>query len=263
MPMEDVVRSTKDSVEYLRSPEVASNDHAKMCGHQRGGLGAQMCRMFYRIWLRRGERYLAIPRNLFYSRLLNAQGIRLGAHSRIKGIGALRIGQGFKALDYLWLDAIEQDRVGRQYNPSLVIGNNVVVGYSVHIAATNSVRIGNDVLMGSRVTMTDHNHGTYKGEVQSSPHQKPADRLLTADAETVVEDNVWIGDGVVILPGSHIGTGSIIGANSVVNGAIPKDCVAAGIPAQPVRVYDQESESWRPAQWDLKTRWTVRQSHEE
>jgi lipopolysaccharide O-acetyltransferase len=116
----------------------------------------------------------------------------------------------------------------------------------VHVAATNSVRIGNDVLVGSRVIITDHNHGIYKGDVQSSPLERPADRLLSSSAETVVEDNVWIGDGVVVLPGSHIGRGSIIGANSVVNGTIPEYCMAGGIPARPIRVYDVKSKSWVP-----------------
>jgi acetyltransferase-like isoleucine patch superfamily enzyme len=209
-------------------------------------LAAQLCQFVYRTWLLRRERFLAMPRNIFYSRLLRAEGIRLGARSRIRGISCLQIGRAFKALDYLWLDAIECDRNGNRYKPVLVIGNNVVVGYFVHIAATNCVRIGNDVLMGSRVIVTDHNHGIYKGDAQSSPLERPADRLLTSNAETVVEDNVWIGDGVVILPGSYVGKGSIIGANSVVSGGIPEYCMAAGIPARPIRMYDPDSKSWLP-----------------
>jgi acetyltransferase-like isoleucine patch superfamily enzyme len=203
-----------------------------------------LCDFWYRTWMVRRERFLGIPRNAFYSRLLRAEGINIGTRSRIKGIGNLHIGRAFRALDYLWLDAIERDRRGRHYKPCLVIGNGVVVGYSVHIAATNHVRIGDDVLMGSRVTITDHNHGVYRGNLQSSPWERPADRVLTADAETIVEDNVWIGDGVVILPGSRIGKGTIIGANSVVNGLIPDGCMAAGIPARPIRIYDDESKSW-------------------
>jgi lipopolysaccharide O-acetyltransferase len=244
--MENLIQHGDESIDYGGSPEVAYGHQGRTRNSLAAEFAAQLCRTFYRTWLLRRERYLGIPRNLFYSRLLHAQDIRLGAHSRIKGIGSLRIGRGFKALDYLWLDAIEQDRTGRRYEPSLVIGNDVVVGYSVHIAAANSVRIGNDVLMGSRVTITDHNHGIYRGDVQSSPREKPADRMLTPDVETVIESNVWIGDGAVILPGSHIGEGSIIGATSVVNGVIPKYCSAAGIPARPIRVYDFDSKSWLP-----------------
>jgi acetyltransferase-like isoleucine patch superfamily enzyme len=207
----------------------------------------QVCRYFHRKWLPRYERYRALPRNFLYSRLFQVESISLGSGSRIRGLSRIRIGRAFKALDALWLEAVERDRAGNLYDPSLTIGNGVVFGYGVHVAATNRVHIGNDVLVGSHVIITDHNHGIYKGVEQSSPCERPAERLLTADAETVVEDNVWIGDGAVILPGAHIGMGSIIGANSIVNGAIPRHCMAAGTPARPIKVYDWESKTWVPA----------------
>ncbi len=212
----------------------------------RAGLTDRLCHSLHHTWLARAERYLALPRNMFYSRLLHAEDIRLGSHNTIKGITGLQIGRSFRALDQLWLATIESDRAGNRYVPSLIIGNNVVFGYGVHVAAANFVRIGNDVLVGSRVIITDHNHGIYRGDVQSSPLEAPADRPLTCDAEVVVEDNVWIGDGVAILPGSQIGQGSIIGANSVVSCTIPKFCIAAGNPARPIKVYDCDSQSWIP-----------------
>jgi len=204
----------------------------------------QLCHYWYRTWLPRCEKYLALPRNALYSRLFGAANMRLGSGNRIRGLRSLHIGRAFRALDHLWLEAVERDRVGNRYRPSLVIGNDVVFGYGVHVAATNRVCIGNDVLVGSRVIITDHNHGIYKGDAQSSPLERPANRLLSSDSETVVEDNVWIGDGAVILPGSHIGKGSIIGANSVVTGTIPQYCMAAGSPARPIKVYDWGSKVW-------------------
>jgi acetyltransferase-like isoleucine patch superfamily enzyme len=242
----NLIRSSEVSVAGAeRSPESADAHHDWFHDAGAVSLPARLCHFVYRAWVLRRERVLAIPRNMFYSRLLRAQDIRLGIHSRIRGINRLQIGRAFKALDYLWLDAIERDRNGNQYKPVLVIGDNVVAGYFVHVAATNCVRIGSDVLIGSRVIITDHNHGIYKGATQSSPLERPAERVLTPDAETVVEDNVWIGDGVVILPGSHVGKGSIIGANSVVSGVIPQYCMAAGIPARVIRMYDGDSKSWQ------------------
>lgn len=216
----------------------------------RTGFIERLCQSLHHTWFPRVERYLALPRNVFYSRLLHAEDIRIGSGNTIKGIKGLQVGRSFRALDQLWLATIDCDRAGNRYMPSLIIGNNVVVGYSVHVAATNSVRIGNDVLVGSRVIITDHNHGIYRGDVQSSPLEVPGDRLLTSDAEVVVEDNVWIGDGVAILPGSWIGQGSIIGANSVVNCTIPKFCIAVGNPARPIKVYDSELRAWIPAHND-------------
>ncbi len=50
-----------------------------------------------------------------------------------------------------------------------------------------------------------------------------------------IEDNVWIGAGVVILPGVTIGSGSIIGAGAVVSKSIPPNVIATGIPAKIIR----------------------------
>ena len=100
------------------------------------------------------------------------------------------------------------------------------------------------MLIGSRVIITDHNHGLYKGSPQSTPFERPAERTLSSDVETIVEDKVWIGDGVVVLPGSRIGAGSIIGANSIVNGVIPAHCIAAGSPARVLRLYDFDAKAW-------------------
>jgi acetyltransferase-like isoleucine patch superfamily enzyme len=208
------------------------------------GVIGRIFRYVFPLLVPRFHKYMAWPRNAFYARLLDAADISLGSRNRVKGINHIQIGHGFRALDHLWIDAIEYDRAGNHYKPSIVIGNTVTFGYFVHVAATHSVRIGNDVLVGSRVVITDHNHGIYKGALQSCPFDRPAYRLLTSDMETVVEDNVWIGDGVAILPGARIGKGSIIGANSVVNGTIPDYCIAAGIPARPLRFYDREAKTW-------------------
>ncbi|MDR2406844.1 MAG: sugar O-acetyltransferase, partial [Bacteroidales bacterium] len=56
----------------------------------------------------------------------------------------------------------------------------------------------------------------------------------------VIEDNVWIGDKVTILPGVHIGYGSIIGANAVVTKDVPANCVVGGNPAKIIKVIKNE-----------------------
>ena len=182
------------------------------------------------------------PRNLFFSLVLETDRLSLGHSPRIRGRASIHLGSRFTALNNLWLEAV--DYLGG-YHPTLTIGSRVTCGDAVHIAATNLVRIGNDVLIGSRVLITDHNHGLYQGDGQSSPIQRPAERALSQGAQTIVEDNVWIGDGVVLLAGSSIGRGSIIGANSVVRGRIPPGCIAAGNPARVIRTYSAESETWQ------------------
>lgn len=55
-----------------------------------------------------------------------------------------------------------------------------------------------------------------------------------------VEDGVWIGGGVIVLPGVTIGKNSVIGAGSVVTRSIPKNCVAVGNPCRPIRFLDEQ-----------------------
>jgi acetyltransferase-like isoleucine patch superfamily enzyme len=54
---------------------------------------------------------------------------------------------------------------------------------------------------------------------------------LCSKGPVIVRNNVWIGEGVVILPGVTIGEISIIGANSVVSKDVPANAVVAGVPA--------------------------------
>ena len=54
-------------------------------------------------------------------------------------------------------------------------------------------------------------------------------------AEIFIEDNVWIGGGVIILPGVTIGKNSVIGAGSVVNKSIPPNSLAVGNPCKVIR----------------------------
>lgn len=181
------------------------------------------------------------PRNKLYGHFLEADAITIGRAPRIRGRGSIQIGEKFVALDNLWLEAIDYLD---GYQGNIIIGSRVTCGNSVHIAATNLVSIGNDVLMGSRVMITDHNHGIYNGNGQSSPEQLPSERVLSKELQTVVDDKVWIGDGVVLLAGSYIGRGSIIGANSVVRGYIPAASIAAGNPAKVIKKYSFELKEW-------------------
>jgi lipopolysaccharide O-acetyltransferase len=155
----------------------------------------------------------------------------------------MQVGNNFRAGNHLWIEAIKEYD-GVIYDPKIVIGDNVGLSDAVHIAATTSVVLGDGVLVGSRVLITDHTHGIYSGQEQSDPESLPSTRPLTRGREVLIGRNVWIGDGVIVLPGSIIGDGSVIGANSVVNGNIPSACIAVGCPAHPIRSYDRECKEW-------------------
>ncbi|AZI43777.1 acetyltransferase [Deinococcus psychrotolerans] len=132
---------------------------------------------------------------------------------------------------------------GLSYFPRLTFGNNVSLNDDVHIACVSRVEIGNNVLMASKIYISDHNHGSYSGEHQDSPVLAPGERHL-GYAPVVIEDNVWLGELVSVLPGVTIGEGSIIGANSVVSRNIPPYCIAVGTPACVIKRYDFKFAQW-------------------
>lgn len=153
---------------------------------------------------------------------------KFGIPCWIHGKQYISIGNGFRAEAGLVLGAFDKFK-GKKYSPKLVIGNNVDLGFGNRITCCNHIEIGNNVLCAGKVFITDHFHG----EINSvAIHVPPIERELYSKGEVIIEDNVWIGEGVCILPGVHIGKGSIIGANAVVTKDIPSYVVAAGIPAK-------------------------------
>lgn len=129
----------------------------------------------------------------------------------------------------------------------LQIGNNVQLNDYVHITAMSKVTIGDDVLMASKIYISDCTHGNYSSNINllSSPSVKPSEREMFAK-EVSIGNRVWIGEFVSILPGVKIGDGSIVGANSVVTKSLPANVIAVGIPAIPIKFYDFEKQCWTP-----------------
>lgn len=155
----------------------------------------------------------------------------------------MQIGSGFTAGVGLRLDAFSSGQSGI----CLAIGTRVEVNDHVHIGAVDSVSIGDDVLIASRVFITDHDHGCYGGDfAHSSPDTRPADRELLV-SPVRIGDRVWLGEGVTVLPGVTIGSGAVIGANTVVTRDLPANCLAVGAPARVVKQYDPSAGKWAPA----------------
>ena len=118
------------------------------------------------------------------------------------------------------------------YLPSVRIGNNCSFGYSNHITCCNKIEIGNNVLTGMYVLISDNAHGEITKEyIKMSPLMRP----LYSKGAVVIEDDVWIGDKVAILAGVHVGKGAIIAANSVVTKDVPDYCVVGGVPARIIK----------------------------
>lgn len=168
--------------------------------------------------------------------------INIGPRPYLRGLSFIEIGEDFSAESDLWIEAITHhgDQV---FTPRIRIGSHARVSRSVHIAATNSVEIGDHVLIGSKVLIIDHNHGQYSTQ-PTSPEFPPSQRPLDGDRKVTIGCNVWLCDGVVVTPGSTIGDGSVIGANSVVHGTIPAFSIASGIPATVRKTFSAATQQW-------------------
>ena len=118
-------------------------------------------------------------------------------------------------------------------HPQLEIGDNVSLGEYSHITCARKVVIGNGVLTGRFVLITDNSHGSsYKEEMISPPLTRP----IHSNGAVIIGNNVWIGDKVTILPNVTVGEGAIVAANTVVTKDVPAYTVVAGCPAKVVKM---------------------------
>jgi len=111
------------------------------------------------------------------------------------------------------------------YAPAqLEFGDRVDVGEFTHIRANGGVRIGSRVLIAANVTITSRQH----------PVELPR-WGVTTDAPIVIEDDVWIGAGAIVLPGVTIGRGAVVAAGAVVTASVEPYTVVAGVPARAIK----------------------------
>jgi len=152
----------------------------------------------------------------------------------------IKVGHGFTTGKYCRLEAYPNP----DHRYSIRIGQDVQINDSVHIVGSVGVTIGNSVLIASKVFISDLNHGSYgSNDIHDSPLISPSKRGLMAKPVNI-EDNVWIGEFVSVLPGVTIGKGSIIGTMSVVTKSIPAYSIAVGAPARIIKKYNFDSKRW-------------------
>ena len=182
---------------------------------------------------------LGLAYNVIVTKLFFAKAKLLRSPFYIRGGAFIEIGKNFVAGVGLRIDAFPD-----KAKVCIKIGDNVQVNDYVHIGAVDSLTIGNNVLIASRVFISDHDHGLYGNfPEQSSPDVPPVKRKLNSSA-VYVEDNVWIGEGVGILSGVRIGKGSIIGCGAIVTRNIPESCLAVGNPARVIKKYRFTTKKW-------------------
>lgn len=109
------------------------------------------------------------------------------------------------------------------------IGDDVFIGKGACFAAKKGISIGDKVMFGPNVTIRGGDHNTsVVGRFMADVHEK----RIEDDAPVVIEDDVWIGTGAIILKGVTVGRGAIIAAGAVVTHKVPRYAIAVGVPAR-------------------------------
>ena len=110
---------------------------------------------------------------------------------------------------------------------NISIGKNCGIGSRTVMNGAAGIEIGNDVVIGPGVYIWTQNHKYQNPDIPI--------RLQGWDfAPVIIEDDVWLGAGVRILPGVHIGKGSVVGVSSVVTKNIPPYSIVLGFPARKI-----------------------------
>ena len=159
-------------------------------------------------------------------------------HSKLRTGANVFIGDHVKIIEDFESGQIDiADRVQLHWEITLQTGQggNITIGprSSIHagcrlIAYKSSIRIGADVHIGPDSAFFTYNHGVAPGELI-------IDQPLTSRGDIVLEDDVNLGCGVVILDGVTIGKGSLVGAGSVVIRDVPPGAIVMGVPARVIR----------------------------
>jgi maltose O-acetyltransferase len=112
------------------------------------------------------------------------------------------------------------------YGQNIYIGDHVFLNVLCTILDCNEVHIGHHVMIGPGV------------QIYTAAH------FLQAEARNqgweiakaiVIEDNVWLGGGAILLPGVTIGRNAVVGAGAVVSRSVPPNTVVVGNPARAIR----------------------------
>ena len=113
----------------------------------------------------------------------------------------------------------------------IIIGDYFCAQNDLYISSLSKVSIGNNVLVGSYVTIIDNNHVFIPGHLEND---------CNTSKPITIGNHVWIAEKSCILEGVTIGDDCIIGAGSVVTRDIPSKCIAVGNPARVIKKWSEE-----------------------
>jgi acetyltransferase-like isoleucine patch superfamily enzyme len=126
------------------------------------------------------------------------------------------------------------------------LGGRVIIGADTSIhrgcqieSYQSSINIGCRVEIAPRCAFQSFDHGM-------EPELPISKQPLTTKGPIIIEDDAWLGYGVIVLSGVSIGKGAVIGAGSVVTKDIPAGAVSVGVPARVIRMRADRFKSKQP-----------------
>jgi acetyltransferase-like isoleucine patch superfamily enzyme len=166
-------------------------------------------------------------------------------HVRLRNKSRIRVGRNFIAEEYSEIQGLSRrgitfgDNVtvgsmamirpsgyyGKDIGEGLKVGNRSNIGAYSYIGCAGFIEIGEQVMMGPRVSFFAENHNF--DQVETSMKDQGV-----SNKGIVVEDDCWIGSGSIILDGVRIGKGSVIAAGSVVTKSVEPFSIVGGVPAK-------------------------------
>lgn len=122
------------------------------------------------------------------------------------------------------------------YGSNIYFGDNCEVNMNCTFLDDNRISIGNNALIAPNVQIYTAFHPTNASErFGNSKEDNSFEFCKTQTAPVTIKDNVWIGGGVIIMPGVTIGNNVVIGAGSIVTKDVPENTIAFGNPCRVVR----------------------------
>ena len=115
---------------------------------------------------------------------------------------------------------IARDTIIQAKASPITIGDRCIIGSQCQLSSAGGIQLGRSVMIGGQSYLGGGRYRTASREVPMM------DQELYSLGPVVIEDDVWIGAGVLVLDGVRIGTGSIIGAGAVVRESLPPFTVA-------------------------------------
>jgi acetyltransferase-like isoleucine patch superfamily enzyme len=154
-------------------------------------------------------------------------GLRAERLPHIRGKGDLSLGTGV----YLSGRSSFFFMRGTGDAPEIVISDHTFIGSGCTFSAARSIRVGPHSLISAGVRIHDND-----GHPTDAEARRRGDGICgDAMGSVVIDENVWIGAGAVVLKGVRIGRNSIVGSAAVVTRNVPPDTVVAGNPARVVK----------------------------